>query len=696
MASTSREPLCGYCAKIPFDPQTLLNLCRYNDPWSLGSGPRVQGSHCPFCKLVSLVISERDRIRASPPTILTKASEVKIYWEVSSWQNHRGAFGVLVETAPDSPDVTARTRTDYDKYPIFFSQDTVLAGTSDWHCCLKPFLEPKLDHGMVFSWLAECSTGHGHGCPHPTSQGVDLRQAIPGLASLRFIDVRRNCLTEQAVVPRYVALSYVWGGASTLKLTKANKAVLSETGAFKLGALSSSSGLPRTIQDAMALTRAVGFRYLWVDALCLTQDDPDELETGISVMDGIYECSWFTLVAAGGGNADFGLPGVTQEGRGRQNLCVEVAPNVRVGVHITLDELLAHSVYRTRAWTFQEEHLSRRVLYFVDNKIAFRCRRLELTETWTGDRSVEVSKRISESVEEAVNMWEEPIRDLSIILEHYSTLSLSYQGDTLRAMAGLLRRFSHAFKSEFFQGLPTAVFDIFILFTRPEHGEEVSLQRRNGFPSYSWAGWKGRKWLTQHTWIVWYTKYPDGDTKLLWGPPHNDSFPPADARYVGYRDRRPFKPPTTVTLNESNTQPSNYFSTAKTFPRSYPLLEFWTLAVHFNIHIQGTAKVKGDRDRGRANIICHDPLTSHGYVQMDGLEEMAFFESEGPFEFILLSEEHVCHTLYEQCRSLVSYHIMMLEWVDGVAERRGIGMLDIDAVQHSLDPGPVWKQILLA
>jgi len=72
---------------------------------------------------------------------------------------------------------------------------------------------------------------------------------------------------------------------------------------------------------------------------------------------------------------------------------------------------------------------------------------------------------------------------------------------------------------------------------------------------------------------------------------------------------------------------------------------------------------------------------------MDGFEEMPFFESPGPFEFILLSEDWGLSEWY---------NVMLLEWVDGVAERRGIGDLSKDAVHLSLDPGPVWKEILLA
>lgn len=141
-----------------------------------------------------------------------------------------------------------------------------------------------------------------------------------------------------------------------------------------------------------------------------------------------------------------------------------------------------------------------------------------------------------------------------------------------------------------------------------------------------------------------------------------------------------------MTIDESNTQPSTYFDDGKPFPRPYPVLQFWTLAVYFNIEVRST---KRGVLEGIAGILNPDNNISCGSVSLDGFEEMPFFESLGPFEFILLSEDYgVSET--------ETYNVMLLEWVDGVAERRGLGHLSKDAVHLSLDPGPIWKEILLA
>ncbi|KAH8650268.1 hypothetical protein BGZ60DRAFT_389370, partial [Tricladium varicosporioides] len=67
---------------------------------------------------------------------------------------------------------------------------------------------------------------------------------------------------------RYIALSYCWGGSNPPSTTKSNEA------ARHLGI--PSSQISRTFQDAIKVTRWLGFQYLWIDALCIVQDDKED------------------------------------------------------------------------------------------------------------------------------------------------------------------------------------------------------------------------------------------------------------------------------------------------------------------------------------------------------------------------------------------------------------------------------------
>lgn len=118
-----------------------------------------------------------------------------------------------------------------------------------------------------------------------------------------------------------------------------------------------------------------------------------------------------------------------------------------------------------------------------------------------------------------------PLEDLATVLGHYTQRALGNQGDALRAIAGLLRHFSERLKCGFLQGLPVAVFDLFILFMCST--SDIHLHRRSGFPSYSWAGWRGgielelptnkrNEWLALKTWIIWHVRNPAGDTAPVW------------------------------------------------------------------------------------------------------------------------------------------------------------------------------------
>lgn len=73
--------------------------------------------------------------------------------------------------------------------------------------------------------------------------------------------------------------------------------------------------LPQTVRDAMQLCLDLGERYLWVNSLCITQDDPITQKQQIDIMDSIYASATLTIVAAAGDHADSGLPGISKWSR---------------------------------------------------------------------------------------------------------------------------------------------------------------------------------------------------------------------------------------------------------------------------------------------------------------------------------------------------------------------------------------------
>jgi hypothetical protein len=90
---------------------------------------------------------------------------------------------------------------------------------------------------------------------------------------------------------RYVALSYCWGvalqpGMTTSKVYESYKAFIPR------------ANLPRTIQDAIAVTQHIGFEYLWVDSLCIIQNDKDDKNAEIGRMQDSFGGATLTISAA--------------------------------------------------------------------------------------------------------------------------------------------------------------------------------------------------------------------------------------------------------------------------------------------------------------------------------------------------------------------------------------------------------------
>ncbi|KAH9209037.1 heterokaryon incompatibility protein-domain-containing protein [Leptodontidium sp. 2 PMI_412] len=682
----SRESLlCTYCVQIPFDPEELSSKDgRLERTFQLGPGSRVASSRCPFCRLVKQAYYESYR---EAPDFL---SEISVTWELHLGPGGRGAFSTAKDTwigfaAPDDASLARKATND-----SFY---------------VKPTTDPTIDITQILRWISRCEDNHSDRCWIKNPERFTV--AFPGLDLLRLIDVKKRCIVEMRTVPKYVALSYVWGSVSNFRLTKANRNKLLAPGSLsKVWEM-----LPRTIQDAATVVQCLGAQYLWVDSLCLLQNDIEDLGRGVNIMDLIYERAWVTVIASYGHDANAGLPGVRKGSRRTSRNTIQIKAGVSLGVVTGLDQILKASVYNSRAWTFQEQVLSRRVLYFADTKIFFRCRKEEFIESCIDRHSVPSSTMVGATVgsllPEAIR-GDEPLFDYSVMLFYYTARVLTNQEDALRAMAGVIRRFTEVMKCRFFEGLPTVLFDVFLLF------RGRLLHRRPSFPSYSWTGWRGgvdfemsdffvgtNDWLRDRTWIIWYKRSASGVTNLVWDPEANESFPSQDLTYKGYRKRCPFSARCQALkhLDTTRTAPTQDMVFSRSVP-PYAMLQFWTLAVFYTI---------GDVDefKGIGYLLDRNQIKC-GKVFLDSFEESTFFEQPGPFEAILLSqasdvkdsgELETCSSEYypkksdEQWRH---YNILLLEWHDGIAERRGIGHVFQRAIENSLTPGPIWKEIFMA
>ena len=343
-----------------------------------------------------------------------------------------------------------------------------------------------VDLGRIRKWINSCDTTHGR-C---LCQFLDLGALFP-TRDMYLISVARNCLINANGGEKYVALSYVWGArVRQFRTSKATLNFLQSEGS--MSTMEIRNQLPETITRAMHLTSLLGLDLLWVDSLCIVQDDPVHIAAQIDGMASIFSNSYLTLCAADGADANSGLCGVPECSQPR---------SIQQDISAFTDGLVTSrwvrwmfgdSVYRQRGWTFQEQMLSRRTLSFTDHGLEWRCQ-----EAVSQEQNLNIKQPMSTysdlSIVRADTSWP-CLKKWDNLLSSYLERRLTYEEDILRAFSGILRALDSSMEGFHF-GLPQQFFDAALLWVprerltrREDLGNQVARPR---FPSWSWAGWKG-------------------------------------------------------------------------------------------------------------------------------------------------------------------------------------------------------------
>ncbi|KAK4222005.1 heterokaryon incompatibility protein-domain-containing protein [Podospora fimiseda] len=341
----------------------------------------------------------------------------------------------------------------------------------------------------------------------------------------RVIDVLEN----KVIIPpnkkcAYVALSYVWGGIYAHQSTKAKKKkdILTDDEFVPIN----RKKLPRTIRNAIELTELLGERYLWVDSLCIIQDDDAEKAGMISIMDRVYQHALLTIVAADGKDAHAGLVGLQPGSRSFRSITGSIDD-----IDIILSEPQPTPKdwkWSSRAWTYQEEQFSQRMLIFAHERVYYYCNNDnkssygEARPTIPLDKPLLPRTRLEFRNSAIFSEQDQVLYAYTVHVEAYTTRNLTNESDIIHAFEGVMSHLSSIHKNDyiFFWGLPGP--DIIYALawkpiSGPEHGSQIPLRRReartkylNGaaylfqkkrpmpdtktpiqFPSWSWTGWVG-------------------------------------------------------------------------------------------------------------------------------------------------------------------------------------------------------------
>lgn len=267
------------------------------------------------------------------------------------------------------------------------------------------------------------------------------------------------------------------------------------------------SQIPETIRNAIEVVKLLGERYLWVDTLCISQDDKETKSREIDSMAAIYANAILTIVAAEGGNSDYGLRGLKEISQQRDidmdTLVVDFGEEYKL-INVDVGDgrgKWASSPYFTRGWVFQEYHFSKRRLIFQNQMIRWECS----CDNWQ-EPIIPVDNfksPYSHTFEAALGRRHPTLVECCRVFGDYNVREFTYTEDALPAITGLFAILGHKYLGSFIFGLPEMFFDAALNWDRRYQASWGDLTRRvsntiqvgvsqSCLPSWSWIGWKGR------------------------------------------------------------------------------------------------------------------------------------------------------------------------------------------------------------
>ncbi|KAK4209124.1 HET-domain-containing protein [Rhypophila decipiens] len=329
-------------------------------------------------------------------------------------------------------------------------------------------LAPELiDINRVQEWMSLCTTTH----PLCRDRAILFTSETRSEATIRLIDVEeQRIVTATLGQDEFLALSYVWGNTPAL-LTEARLSILSAPGAL----CADHVNIPKTISDAMTFTLCTGKRYLWVDSLCIIQDNDADKNHQLPLMTQIYSSALVVLIVAtekgSDDDANGGIPGLQFQSnnspdshgcpRQYQQQEIEVINDIPyITLLPDLHHQLSQSTWNTRGWTFQEAILAPRSIVFTSHQVHWCCQ----TPSWSEDMASESDQSVLVGVDSGTffsqpptsadpeSLKKHPPKSLMCRnkiycqhVEHFSTRSFTNEEDVFWAFVGKCGLFPRGF-----------------------------------------------------------------------------------------------------------------------------------------------------------------------------------------------------------------------------------------------------------
>ncbi|KAH8666127.1 heterokaryon incompatibility protein-domain-containing protein [Ilyonectria robusta] len=337
---------------------------------------------------------------------------------------------------------------------------------------------------FIQSCLDECSR---HDCTVPlqpgSAQTTPSRLVDVGGASVRLVETGQTC-------PPYIALSHCWGSnLETYKTTSINLAQ-------KKAAIYPQDLTP-TFQDAIKITRDLGVRYIWIDALCIVQDSKEEWAHESVKMGDIYQNAFLTISAS---HARDGFGGCFNDksviGLGETSIAITTQTKFGQKSSIIMTSSLPsgpprvveNSPINSRGWVYQERILSPRIIHFTSTQAIWECRKAYQLEslrplTVPTTPSLIRRKNILDSVA-AVEDWHQEI------VKGYCERRFTKYEDRLVALSGIAQIYQNYTKDRYIAGLWASHLAYGLSWGHERRPDSPKSPNRR-HPSWSWASHDG-------------------------------------------------------------------------------------------------------------------------------------------------------------------------------------------------------------
>ncbi|KAK4156994.1 a97f8ef6-a9b0-4f8b-8fdf-2c72f37eda9e [Chaetomidium leptoderma] len=383
-------------------------------------------------------------------------------------------------------------------------------------------------------WLETCVNSHGAACSPPTAveeqRGPPTRllEVVPGSNK---IYLRESLTLQSTGDARYVALSHCWGQAGTPFTTT------HQTLPLRMDGIAVDT-LPCTFRDAVALVECLGLRYLWIDSLCIIQDDAEDWAREAAQMANVYRNAHLVINAA---NSDADKTGFLRPRGGVSNM-VRLpplsAPGSKLQLYLQLlppegrrwsdpatgPDNLSGEPISSRAWCLQERSLPVRALQYGSHQTFWECERMRASEDGdavlqdggggghlkrlckTGNmmpnRSVfappDDDREPDSELEQKVN-WVDWYR----MVEDYTARRITKHTDRLPALSGLAQAVARDTGAEYLAGSWKSGLLEGLLWCRAQPGGHgLTATPEYVAPSWSWASVVGAVQFPIYTWYT--------------------------------------------------------------------------------------------------------------------------------------------------------------------------------------------------